>query len=105
LSIAGTWITPKHDAKVDRLVPQVRERVARVDGERCKHRKNLGAETFIEGSKLVRLELLRPDDHDADAAQCRRKVGVPKPVSAVDQRVGAYADRGQLLLGRQAVWG
>ncbi len=90
------------DADVDALVPHVRERVHRVDGDRRQHREDLASEVLVEARLLLRVELLRLHERHAGVAEALTDL-VPDPVVLGHELVRAERDGPELLLRGHAV--
>ncbi len=93
----------EHDPEVDRLVAEVRKRVAGIDRQRRQHREDVGAKALVEGRELERSQLLRADDDDACPLHRRENLGVEELVGRVNEGVDARADGHELLVREQPV--
>jgi hypothetical protein len=97
-SIIGTWTTPKpglelpfaheHDAEVQALVAQVRERVPRVDRDRRQDREDLAVKALVERRER-RGELLRLDDDDPLLGELGQQLRLEVLAHLLDELVDA----------------
>jgi hypothetical protein len=95
----------QEDGQVEAAVAQHGEGVPRVDRQRRQHGPHLAREVAGEVRLLLGRELAGAQELQAGALQPRRHLLAPDAVLLGHHRVGAGADRRQLLGGREAVGG
>ena len=96
----------EHDAEVEALVAQVRERVPGIDRDRREHREDVVVEALVEAGELVGREIRRLDEHRRPRARARERARRSSSwYCGVDELVGARADGRELLVRHHAVGG
>jgi len=102
---AAAALLAQEHGDVERLVAQVRERVAGIDGERREGGEDRLPEVSARRRRLLRREVLRRDEVDAGAPELAEELLAPGPVLHVDERVRPRRDGGELLVREEPIGG